>query len=93
LGYLWDGMSQKLEMSRLLADLDRELQFTQTMQTEMLDQQLQYQLQVAEGNQSYGVVLEKIVGKFFAEFLGQQGSAIQALTQAHLNHLHGRLKG
>lgn len=89
LSYLWEGVSQRLEMSRLLGDLDRQLQFTQAMQTQTIDQQIQGQLYEAEGTQSYGVVLDKAVRQFFEHFLNQHGAEIQELTQTHLQHLQG----
>jgi len=89
LSYLWEGMSQRLEMSRLLGDLDRQLQFTQAMQTQTLDEQIQYQLREAEGTHSYGAVLDRVVRQFFDQFLSQHGSGIQELTQAHLQQLQG----
>jgi hypothetical protein len=89
LSYLWDGMSQKLEMPRLLVDLDRELQFTQAMQIGELDQQLQDRLRQGGGNQSYGVMLEQVVGQFFEHFFEQHSSEIRMMMQKHLQQLKG----
>lgn len=89
LSYLWEGVSQRLEMSRLLGDLDQQFQFTQAMQTQTIDQQIQHQLYEAERTQSYRVVLAETVRRFFEHFLDQYGSKTQELSRIHFQSLRG----
>jgi hypothetical protein len=87
LSYLWEGISKRLKMSRLLTDLDSQLQFTHEMQTEMMDQIIKQNLQEVDAAQSYSFILDKIVRQFFEHFLLERCSQIMDLTQIHLQHL------
>jgi hypothetical protein len=89
LGYLWEGLSQRLEMHRFLNSLDQQLEFTQTMQIQALDQKLQSLLQADDKSQSYSVVLDQTVRQFFDYFISQHASEIQELAQIHLYDVHG----
>lgn len=88
LSYLWEGVSEKLQMPRLLGLLDKELQFTQQMKEQNLDEQLRYLLQQKSYTKSYATVLNEVVRHFFDNFIGQRRADIQGLAQAHLKHLH-----
>jgi hypothetical protein len=89
LSYLWEGVSQRMEMSRLLGELDQQLQFTQMMQTQTLDEQIQRQIREKEGTQSYGAVLDEVVRQFFEQFLRQHSDRVLELTQSHFQQLQG----
>lgn len=88
LSYLWEGVSEKLQMPRLLGLLDKELQFTQQMKEQNLDEQLRYLLQQKSYTKSYATVLNEVVRHFFDNFMGQRRADIQGLAQAHLKRLH-----
>lgn len=88
LSYLWEGVSEKLQMPGLLGLLDQELQFTQQMKKQNLDEQLRCLLQQKSYTKSYATVLNEVVRQFFNNFMGQHRADIQGLAQAHLKHLH-----
>ncbi|GAA6614466.1 ATP-binding protein [Scytonema sp. NUACC26] len=88
LSYLWEGVSEKLQMPGLLGLLDRELQFTQQMKEQNLDEQLRYLLQQKSYTKSYATVLNEVVRQFFDNFMGERRADIQGLAQAHLKRLH-----
>lgn len=88
LSYLWEGVSEKLQMPRLRGLLDKELQFTHQMKEQNLDKQLRNLLQQKSCTKSYATVLNEVVGKFFDSFMGQHREDIQGLAQAHLKRLH-----
>lgn len=87
LGHLWEGVSQQLEMSRLLLKLDEQLNFTQTMQDQELDEQIKQALQNDSCKKSYTVVLDEVVGKFYRNFMGQNGENMQKIVQIHLKQV------
>lgn len=87
LSYLWEGVSDKLQMLVLLGLLDRELQFTQQMKKQNLDEQLRYLLQEKSYTKSYATVLNEVVRQFFDNFMGEHRADIQDLAQAHLKRL------
>ncbi|NEO01496.1 MAG: ATP-binding protein, partial [Moorea sp. SIO3I7] len=87
LSYLWEGVSEKLEMPNLIIGLDRELQFSQQMKEKNLDQQLRDLLEKNSNTKSYATVLNEVVRKFFDTFMGQHRAELQGLAQAHLKGL------
>lgn len=89
LGYLWEGISQRLEIPRFLDGLDQQFNFTQVMQTQALDQRLQDLLQAGDRAQSYSAVLDRTVKQFFDYFINQHATEIQELTQTHLHDVNG----
>jgi hypothetical protein len=89
LGYLWEGISQRLKMPSFLNNLDLQVRFTQAMQTQTLDERIQSQLNDANCTQSYRAVADRVLREFFNDFIGQHGSEIQALTRSHLRQLSG----
>jgi hypothetical protein len=88
ISYLWEGVSEKLEMLRLLGRLDKELRFTQQMKEQNLDEQLKYLLQQKSYTKSYTTVLNEVVKQFFENFMGQHRADIQYLAEAHLKRLY-----
>ncbi|MBE9138022.1 ATP-binding protein [Nodosilinea sp. LEGE 07088] len=89
LSYLWEGISQRLEISHFLDVLDQQLNFTQVMQTQALDQRLQDLLQAGDRAQSYSAVLDRTVKQFFDYFINQHAAEIQELTKTHLHDVNG----
>jgi len=87
LGYLWEGVSEQLQMPGLVGLLERELQFTQQMKEQDLDEQLRNLLQQKSSTNSYATVLNEVVGQFFDNFMGEHRTNIQGLAQAHLKRL------
>ena len=87
LGHLWEGVSQQLEMPHLLFKLDLQLKFTQTMKDQQLDKQIKQALQNDSCKKSYTVVLDEVVGKFYRNFMGQNGETVQNLVQEHLKQV------
>ena len=88
LSYLWEGVSEKLQIPGLLGLLDIKLQFTHQMKEQDLDEQLRNLLQQKSSTKSYATVLNEVVRKFFDSFMGQHREDIQGLAQAHLKGLH-----
>lgn len=88
LSYLWEGVSEKLQIPGLLGLLDRELQFTHQMKEQNLDEQLRYLLQQKSYTKSYATILNEVVRQFFDNFMGQHCADIQDLAQAHLKRLY-----
>ncbi len=93
LGHLWEGVSQEIEIARLLDDLDRHVQFADAMMRLAVDNQLKQNLQLKECNKSYAAVLEDTVGAFYQEFMREHGPDIHSLMQAHLARIRsGRIQ-
>jgi hypothetical protein len=84
LGHLWEGVSQQIEVTRLLGELDRQLHFTETMIGQALDEHLKYCLEQESCTKSYAAVLDEVVGKFFEDFMREHGGRIRELAQEHL---------
>jgi len=84
LGHLWEGVSQQLEVTRLLGDLDRQLHFTEAMIGHALDEQLKRCLEQKSCAKSYAAVLEEVVGEFFGDFMCEHGAHVRELAQEHL---------
>jgi len=89
LGHLWEGMSQQLEVTRLLGDLDRQLHFTEAMISEMLDERLKSRLGQESCAESYAMVLNKVAGEFFEGFMRKHGAKARELVRAHLARVRG----
>jgi len=87
LGHLWEGVSQQLEVTRLLGDLDRQLHFTETMIGQAMDVRLKHRLQQEAYTKSYAAVLDELVGDFFEGFMHEHSAEVQALVQAHMARL------
>jgi len=89
LGYLWEGMSQRLEVTRLLVDLDRQLHLAETMADKVLDDQVKHCLAQESCAKSYAVVLDQVVDDFFEDLMREQGIRIRELAQEHLACMQG----
>jgi hypothetical protein len=89
LGHLWEGVSQQLEVIRLLGDLDRQLHLTEKMITQALDEKLKRYLQRESCAKSYAAVLEEVVQEFFEGFMREHGAHVRELAQEHLAHVRG----
>lgn len=87
LGHLWERISQKLEISRLLLNLDRQLNFTQMMKDQQLDKKVKLALENDSCKKSYAVVLDEIVGNFYQSFISQNNKEVQDLVQKHLKQV------
>jgi hypothetical protein len=87
LGHLWEGVSQQLEMTSLLVNLDRQLHFTQTMINQQLDEQIKCSLQEESCTKSYAAVLNQVVEEFFKDFMRENRTKLQELVQVHLKHV------
>lgn len=92
LGHLWEGVSQQLEVIRLLGDLDRQLHLTETMIGQALDERLKHGLQQESCAKSYAAVLDEVVGEFFEGFMCEHSARVRELTREHLAHVRGRWK-
>ena len=90
LGHLWEGVSQHLEVSRLLSQLDQELRFTKIMSDEALDQCLKAKLGGEACTKSYALLLDEIVVEFFDSFMEKHGVTVQKMAQAHYAHTRSR---
>jgi hypothetical protein len=88
LGDLWEGLSQQLEVSRLMSELDSRLQFTKTMISQELDSQIKKQLESELCMESYPLILDTVVRKFFENIMGVHGQQFQELTKTHIEQLH-----
>jgi hypothetical protein len=87
LGHLWEGISHRFEVTRLLIDLDRQLHFTETMIAQALDSRLKDRLEQESCVESYTMVLDEIVREFFEDFMDKHGAYVHELVQAHLERL------
>jgi len=87
LGHLWEGISQQLEVTRLLSDLDRQLHFTETMIGQALNEHLKHCLQRESCAKSYAAVLDEVVGEFFEGFMREYGARVQKSAQEHLTRV------
>ncbi|RIK78159.1 ATP-binding protein [candidate division KSB1 bacterium] len=87
LAHLWEGLSLKFEVTRLLADLDRQLHFTEAMIKQTLDRQLRNRLEKESCSESYAIGLEDVVGEFFESFMYENGPHFQELVQAHMTRI------
>jgi DNA topoisomerase VI subunit B len=87
LGHLWEGISQKLQMSHFLFNLDRQLNFTQMMKEQQLDEQIKQALQKDSCKKSYTVVLGETVKVFYQNFMVQNNEKVQNLVQEHLKQV------
>ena len=86
-GHLWEGLSQELDIVRLLKDIDGTLGFTELMIEQQLDNKLKNQLEDGSCADSYPVLLNNIVEKFFIEFMREQSVKIQRLIEAHVSNV------
>jgi hypothetical protein len=84
LGHLWEGVSQQLEVTRLLGELDRRLHLTDTMIGQALDEELKGRLEQEACAKSYGTVLDEVVEGFFEDFMHEHGTRLRELAQEHL---------
>ncbi len=84
LGHLWEGISQQLEVTCLLSDLDRQLHLTDTMIGQALDERLKRCLQQESCAESYAMVLDKVVEELFEDFMCEHGVHVRELAQEHL---------
>ncbi len=89
LGHLWEGLSEQLEVTRLLSDLDSHLQLTNKMIAKGLDNQLKHILEKESCAESYTIVLGKVVGEFFESIMREYGVNVGELAQRHMAHLRG----
>jgi len=87
LGHLWEGVSQQLEVTRLLGELDRRLHLTETMIGQTLDKELKGRLEQESCVKSYGTVLDEVVGGFFEDFMHEHGPRLRELAQEHMAHV------
>lgn len=92
LGHLWEGVSQEIEVARLLSDLDRHVYFTDAMMQQAIDDQLKRSLQAQACHKSYATVLEDTVEEFYQRFMRQHGPDIHTHMQAHLAAVRGAQK-
>jgi hypothetical protein len=86
-GQLWEGMSQQLAITRLLDDLDRQLQLAEMMRGAALDQQLKQRLAQDASHKTYAVVLDELVETFFETVMRTHGTEIQAIVRQHLDRM------
>ena len=84
-GHLWESAWYQLKMIHLLGDIDKQLNFTQTMMSHKLEERLKYYLHEELSTNSYAGVLEIIVKEFFQNFMQENCIKIQDLLQLHLN--------
>lgn len=77
LGYLWEGIAQKLEVTEVLENLDRQLNFTQGMITQKLEQQIKDKLHEQSENKPYTIVINEVVEVFFKAFINKNKNQIQ----------------
>jgi len=89
LGHLWEGISQRLAVTSLLDDLHKQLNLTETMIDQALDEQLKHCLVQESCAKSYAVVLEEVVGEFFESFMREHGTSVQELVRTHLARMRG----
>lgn len=87
LGHLWEGISEQLEMTRLLVDLDRQLHFTDALIGQALDRRLKDRLGQGSCAESYAMVLDEVVAEFFEDFMRNYGSNVPDLVRAHMGHV------
>lgn len=88
LGHLWEGVSQQLEVTQLLDDIDRKLRLTKTMMGQAIDEHIKQSLVQASCTESYTTVLDDVVGQFFEGFMREHGAHLQELAQEHLIRVH-----
>jgi len=81
--HLLEGVLQKFEMARLLDDLDRELEFTQKMIEQVLDERLKTRLEQESYLEAYTTLLNEVVGEFFEGIMREHNRDIQKLVQVH----------
>ncbi|MDJ0903657.1 MAG: hypothetical protein QNJ55_33175, partial [Xenococcus sp. MO_188.B8] len=77
LGYLWEGISQQLEVTELLENLDRQLNFTEVMIKQKLEQQIEDNLQNHSDTKPYTIVIHEVVEDFFKDFISKNEKKIQ----------------
>jgi hypothetical protein len=92
LGHLWEGVSQRLEVARLLDSLDRRLHLTDTMRMKALDEEIKECLVQVSCSDSYTDVLDDVVGEFFQGFMREHSARLQELAQQHLTRVQGGWK-
>jgi hypothetical protein len=87
LGHLWEGVSQQLEVTQLLEDIDRQLRLTETMMGHAIDEQIRRSLAQTSCTESYAAVLDDVVDEFFEGFMRDHGAHLQDLARKHLTHV------
>lgn len=90
LGHLWEGISEQLEMTRLLVDLDRQLHFADALIGQALDRRLKDRLGQGSCAESYAMVLSEVVAEFFEDFMRNHGSNVPDLLRAHMRHIQDK---
>jgi hypothetical protein len=86
-GYLWEGVSHQLQVTRLLNDLDQQLNIAGTMSAETLDDRLKQRLEQSACVDSYALVLKDVVEGFFEAFMQVHSVKIRELVRAHLTQI------
>jgi hypothetical protein len=92
LGHLWEGVSQQLEVTQLLDDIDQQLCLTESMLKQATDEQIKQSLVQASCTDSYAAVLDNVVDEFFESFMREHSAHLQELAQDHLTHMQGEWK-
>jgi hypothetical protein len=82
--HLWEGLSHHFKVAHMLNELDRQLQFTESMNTRSLDVALRLRMDQEACADSYAMVLDKVVTEFFDSIMQLNGRAIQAYVQKHI---------
>lgn len=79
LGYLWEGISQQLEVTKVLENLDKQINFTEKMVTQKLEQQIKDKLHEQLENKPYTIAINEVVEIFFKDFIDINKSKIKQL--------------
>jgi hypothetical protein len=86
LGHLWEGVSELLEVSRLLTDLDAQLGLTSALADRALDKELHRRLADRPAH-GYTAVLDEVVTDFFKTFVEQHRDGLRERVRAHVRRV------
>lgn len=89
LGHLWEGVSQQLEIPRLIGKFETEFQFAAEMQACVLDQSIKTSLEQSTPLESYAAVLDRVVKDFFKDFMRRHVDKIDEMLLTHLAQVQG----
>lgn len=90
LGHVWEGVSQKFEVTRLIGKLDSDLQFAAAMRNEALDRAVRKDLFEITPKDSYSAVLDRVVRTFFDTFMREHAEKIDEIVLTHLARASGK---
>jgi hypothetical protein len=87
---LMEGMRLKIDLPRLLREIDREVGITSNVERLKLDEEVRTRLQQESSAESYTAVVDKVVAEFFTNILSPKHAVIQHTIHAHTTYLHER---